>query len=154
MTRPRFQDEHLAGCALSARWPSCGEFTHFFCARGALNLIPGNLECFRAILAAAKFEIRLLDKCRRGPGVTPEDWQLSDLQEEHQWSSLNPSPKRTTFEILVQKRKHYLVINSEKHFLVKGRGERVQETAQWKPKDEEGSTEIPVNVRETSVFRW
>jgi hypothetical protein len=37
---------------------------------------------------------------------------------------------------------------------VRGRGERVQETAQRKPKDEEGSTEIPVNVRETSVFRW
>ena len=55
------------------------------------------------------------------------------------------------FEILVQKRKHYPVINSEKHFQVKERGERVQETAPRKPKDEEGSTEIPVYVRETSL---
>ena len=30
---------------------------------------------------------------------------------------------------------------------MKGRDERVQETALRKPKDEEGSTEIPVNVR-------
>lgn len=55
------------------------------------------------------------------------------------------------FEILVQKRKHYPVINSKKHFQVKERGERVQETAPRKPKDEEGSTEIPVYVRETSL---
>lgn len=57
------------------------------------------------------------------------------------------------FEILEQKRKHYPVINSEKkkHFQVKERGERVQETAPRKPKDEEGSTEIPVYVRETSL---
>jgi hypothetical protein len=28
---------------------------------------------------------------RRGPGVTPGNWQLSDLQEIHEYSELNPS---------------------------------------------------------------
>jgi len=79
-------------------------------------------------------------------------WSRHQHLLKWKWSSLNPFPKKNTmFEILVQKRKHYPVINSEKYFQVKERDERVQETAPRKPKDEEGSTEIPVYVRETSL---
>jgi hypothetical protein len=34
---------------------------------------------------------------RRGPGVTPENWQLSDLQQRHRWTSQTFTQKQISY---------------------------------------------------------